>query len=426
VQDRLVDTILATAGPAAMLSSEPSTLRCPVAKVPAYAQLAPVERVDVAPSDLPASFRFTSGSTGVPRGTLVSRQQFDEGWSAFSAAMGLSPADSFAAWLPIWRESFCWGIVEQCDVRVVRSGLFLTRPDLWLRCFGELGCTATGSPTYGYHHVLRNVDPESLPDCRFDGWRIAGVFGDPVRAGDLDRFVRAFGPLGFRRRAFCPGYGLTQAAVMVTVTHPDEDAPMWEEGAADSLAAQAKASGDRMIGSGRPVVPGTVSVRLPDGDKAPEGALGEIWLGPEVVAEGVEGTRDDNGCYATGDVGAFRNGVLFVFGRLADSFQILGKRVLSEEAEAAVSEVLPDTDFLVVLPSRAAGAGITVIIESDAQWPADRLEQARQTIRERFRQTEVDLLVVPVGGIPKTATGKPRRKEAWASYVRPAPASEPR
>ena len=84
---------------------------------------------------------------------------------------------------------------------------------------------------------------------------------------------------------------------------------------------------------------------------------------------------------------------------------------------ADTRDPLPEARSLVVLPSRASGAGITVVVEAGQPWPPEVTDRARQTVSELFERTEVDLLVVPSGAIPRTENGKPRRREASARYV---------
>jgi acyl-CoA synthetase (AMP-forming)/AMP-acid ligase II len=184
------------------------------------------------------------------------------------------------------------------------------------------------------------------------------------------------------------------------------------------------APGDRMIGVGRPTEGVRLAIRLRNGEVAPEGVLGEILIGGDAPADGYEGGEDFGEWVATGDVGCVKDGELFLFGRLTDSFKIRGKVVTAPTAENALLRALPDADALVVLPSRLAGAGITVLVESATPWSPERVEHARLTVSGLFENTEVDVLVVPTGGIPRTAAGKPRRRQVWAQYVSDATEGE--
>jgi acyl-CoA synthetase (AMP-forming)/AMP-acid ligase II len=426
--DAQVATILRAARPDSVLivgSADP-VARWPSVRVPVYGQLSPPPRAQLTTSGAPALIQFTSGTAGPSKCVRIGRRKLDLGIASSAAWMGVSRADRLATPLPAsMAGAVIWPVAEQIDTMLMTPRQFVDRPDRWLRCFGELGCTYSIAASVAYHHVATTVPPETLTGCRFDDWRVAVSFGEPVRTGDIDRFVAAFGPLGFRRRAFCPGYGITEAPMFVAATRPDEDVVELAE--RDDRPRDSPANlmdevvhgspADRIVSVGRPLDGVRVSIRLPDGSEAPEGVLGEVWVGGNTLAEGYEPDDDFGEWHATGDAGCLRDGALFVFGRLVDSFNLRGTLILAEQAERIVQEELPDAGAVVVVPNRVNGAGITVVVESAAPWPPERTAEARRAVSGRFHQTEVDLLVVAPGGIPRTPIGKPKRPECWSRYV---------
>jgi acyl-CoA synthetase (AMP-forming)/AMP-acid ligase II len=431
--DLRVAGVLETARPHRVMNTDGSDTFAgwPATTVPAYVDLSPVGQVRITASDAPAIVQFSSGSTGAPKGVRMSRARLDGGLTSFKEWMGITGADRWATWLPFW---LLWNlnrpVATQCDTVCMTPLQFSQRPDRWLRCMGELGCTVTSAASFGYHHVVQKVRPETLAGCRLDGWRIAGIFGEPLRAADLDEFVAAFGSLGFRRRAFCPIYGMTEASRMIAATRPEEeptaradDGGRARPGDGSVLAevAHQAAGGDRLVAVGRPTDGVRLAIRLADGGIAPEGALGEVLLGGDAPADGYDGGDDFGEWVATGDVGCIRDGELFLFGRLTDNFVIRGKVITAPLAEQAITRCLPHAAAVVVVPNRATGPGITVVVAPGAPWSHEQTDQARAAVCDLFRQTEVDLLVVAPGDIPRSASGKPRRQEVWARYVSRTP-----
>jgi acyl-CoA synthetase (AMP-forming)/AMP-acid ligase II len=152
-----------------------------------------------------------------------------------------------------------------------------------------------------------------------------------------------------------------------------------------------------------------------------DGEPGEIWVAGPGLADGYEGDDPAEAFTGewlrTGDVGALRGGELYVFGRLTDSFRVGGVRVFAERAEQEMQGLLGEGVSFVVVPSRAGGAGPTVVVESPRPWEPARVAHARAAVAGQFDGAQVDLVFVPRGGIPRTTSGKPRRRECWQRYV---------
>jgi len=431
--------MLADAGPVMVLTAEGTAdefLGWPAATITVPEEPAGARRPVPSPAaaDTPALIQVSSGSTGVRRAVRVSRAAVDANFTAINRWLPLGPGDRAASWLPLHHDMGLLGqarvIANQCDLMLMSSMQFLQRPETWLRCYGEHGATIATAPAFGYVHLARKLGGSSPAGCDLSGWRIAIVGAEPLRADDLDLFVDAFAPLGFRRRAFCPAYGLAEATLAVTGTGPEQEPAVLPEGWVPAGAGARRGEGarvdhrmvaaNRMVGSGR--APDGVEVSVRDGAGAPlaDDHLGEVWVGGTSLADGYEpasGEGFGQGWFRTGDVGCLRDGELFVFGRLRDSFQIRGEMILAEAAEPSIRTAFPAARSLVAVPSRSRGAGLTVVAELSAPLDADEAERSRAAISRIFRGTEVDLVLVGRGAIPRTSSGKPMRRECWRRYV---------
>jgi acyl-CoA synthetase (AMP-forming)/AMP-acid ligase II len=408
---------LETARPAAVLRSAGAGALdgWPAVEVPSYHSLPAAEPKAPVDSQAPIAIQFTTGTTGAPKGVRIGRPAMSASLRAFMEVLPMSRDERGAMWLPLsYLGVMLPSPAYQTDLLLLTPLQFYEDPARWLRCFGTMGCTLGSAPTFGYSHIRNRVDPESVADCRFDGWRAAVIAAEPPRTGDLDAFIDAFGPLGFRREAFCPAYGLSEAALSVTqapvgrgpVVHPGQQGP------------------SAIVGSGV-LVPGCrVAIRLADGTDAPEGVTGEIVVGGETLADGYEPGEDFGEWVATGDAGCMYDGELFVVGRVADSFQYLGERYFAPDAEAKIQARTRGALAVAVVPSRAAGVGITVVVESTEEWPPPRADEEAEAVSALFDGIEVDLLVVAPGGIPRTPGGKPQRRECFERYVSSGVAAE--
>lgn len=383
-----------------------------------------------APSDGPAVVddpapvalvQFSSGSTGAPKGIRLDRDALASNVEAIRTWLGMGDGDCTATWLPLHHDMGLIGtmitpVVTQTDLQLMTPLQFIRSPETWLRCFGERGATLTAAPAFAYDYVARKVDPVRLPGLDLGSWRVAIIGAEPLRQGTIDAFVDAFGSLGFSRSAFCPAYGLAEATLVVTAT-PVDEAPVVHRTSSDRPAVVA----DGSLSSGRPLDGFGVSVRDPDGNDVPDGTPGEIWVLEGSIAEGYEagdgGAAFVDGELRTGDAGCMLDGELFVLGRIADSVKVRGEWLLAEEAERRVVAVVPDLRSVVVVPARRGEVGLTVVIEGASRWTSDRHEDVTTELRRTFAPLPVELLRVDRGAVPRTTSGKPRRRECWQRFV---------
>ena len=378
------------------------------AQVPRFDELTTLAPGRVSQSAAPTLIQFTSGSTGPAKLVRTSRRALNAALHSAQQMSELTPQDTTVIWTPWWFLPMMFSTASlQADIFMMTPAQFLADPATWLRCIGKLGCTTTAAPSFGYQYTLNNVSREDVADCRFDHCRRAFINAEPLRARDIDGFVDRFGPLGFRREAFCPAYGLSESTL--TASHaPIGRGPVLRPG---------DVGPDALVGVGRAVPGCERRVLLEDGRDAPEGEVGEIHIGGDNVADGYEPGPDFDEWVPTGDAGSIQDGELFVLGRIDDSFSCLGERFLVPEAEARIHARIVDAMAVAVVPARADGAGITVVVESASAWPDERAGQMAKTVSGLFRGVEVDLLVVVPGGIPRTAGGKPLRRECFSRYV---------
>jgi acyl-CoA synthetase (AMP-forming)/AMP-acid ligase II len=387
--------------------------------------------VDVTPdgrSSLPALIQFSSGSTGRPKGIVISRRALLANVHAIATWLRMGEGDATASWLPLYHDMGLIGttitpVLTQTDLMLMTPLQFLRRPAEWLRCFGQRGATLTAAPAFGYAYAARKADLGDLAGCDFSAWRVAILGAEPIRRSVVDQFAAQFEPLGFERRSFCPAYGLAEATLVVAATPIDAEAVTRQEaeghdGPPDELPGRGE-----LVGSGRALEGFQLKIVDEHGAPVAEGTPGELWVGGDSLASGYEPPDDGafaGGWFRTGDVGVSINGELFVYGRLSDRFKLRGEAVLAEDAEFAIQQSLELEALPVVVPSLRDGAGLTVVVEGQAAWPEDAIGSARDVIAGLFDGADIDLVFVGRGTVPRTTSGKPRRRECWELHVKAA------
>jgi fatty-acyl-CoA synthase len=200
-------------------------------RVPSLGEVAVVERlvargaeappIHLAPGD-PALIQYTSGSTGEPKGVLLSHANIMANISAIARGITIGPDDVGVSWLPLyhdmgligsWLAALCFGI----PIVILSPLAFLSRPARWLWALHAHRGTLSAAPNFAFELCVRKVADEEIRGLDLSAWRAAFNGAEPVSPETIERFTRRFAPYGFRPEAMCPVYGLAEAAAALTV-----------------------------------------------------------------------------------------------------------------------------------------------------------------------------------------------------------------
>lgn len=168
-----------------------------------------------------AFLQYTSGSTGSPKGVMLSHANLLANCSYIYQAFGHSDSSKGVIWLPPYHDmGLIGGILQPVyggfPVVLMSPIAFLQRPLRWLEAITRYGATTSGGPNFAYDLCIRKITPEVLETLDLKTWDLAFNGAEPVRHGTLDRFSKVFEPAGFRRQAFYSCYGLAEATLLVT------------------------------------------------------------------------------------------------------------------------------------------------------------------------------------------------------------------
>ncbi len=391
--------------------------------------------VHPAPADL-ALVQFSSGSTVDPKPVALTHRNLMAQVEALTALVQPTPSDVLVSWLPLYHDMGLVGCLLGAmsypgPLVLIPPEHFLARPALWLRAMARHRGTVSGAPHFAYAYAAGRVADADLAGLDLSSWRIALDGAEPVTADGLRCFAERFSRVGFDPGALMPSYGLSEAALAVTVA-PAGRPPRVQRVDAVALAARGEvAPGHREVVSvGAPVPGAEVEIRGEDGAPLPERHLGRIFVrSPSVMA----GYLDDpaataralrDGWLDTGDLGFEVGGELFVHGRAKDLVIVRGSNHAPEEFEACLEGIAG------LRPGRAVALGwlpegegeeLLVLAERARDGPAraDReVEEAvRRAILERTGVRAGAVRLLAPGTLPRTSSGKMRRGEALRRFA---------
>jgi fatty-acyl-CoA synthase len=399
-------------------------------------------------SDL-ALLQYTSGSTGDPKGVMLTHANLLANIRAIGEAVQLTSDDVGVSWLPLYHDMGLIGawltlLHFGTPLHVMSPLAFLTRPERWLRAIHQHRGTITAAPNFAYELCVRKIADKDIDGLDLSSLRAALNGAEPVNPETLERFEQRFAKYGFRREAQLPVYGLAEASLAVTFP-PLNRGPRVDYVERETFTAQGRAvptpahsNPIAFVSSGTAVPNHEVCIVDESGNEVPDRTEGFLWfrglsatsgyfnnpVATETLFPAGQATTSESSWVNTGDRAYRAEGEVFVTGRVKDIIIKGGRNLYPHEVE----ELAGRADgirkgCIVAFGLKDQGSGterLVVVAESRESDPARRSAIAAAITNEISQglglpPDRVELLLP--GSIPKTSSGKLRREETKQLYL---------
>ncbi|BAZ45335.1 beta-ketoacyl synthase [Chondrocystis sp. NIES-4102] len=401
-------------------------------------------------SDNLAFLQYTSGSTGVPKGVMVSHGNLMANSYSIQNTFQNRWQRPGVSWLPPYHDMGLIGSIIQpiysgMGMYLMAPVTFLQRPYRWLEAISRYRGVTNGGPNFAYDLCVERITPEQKATLDLSCWELAFSGAEPVRAKTMARFSEYFQSCGFRAEAFYPCYGMAESTLMITGSDrfappviAEFDGKELEQNRA--IAPTSEENKITLVSSGHNVPGQRIIIANPDTlHSCPEGEVGEIWVKSPSVAQGywrrpeltkasfdaVLADTQEAGWLRTGDLGFMQAAELYVTGRLKDLIIIHGRNYYPQDIELTVDNSHPairagNVAAFAVEVSGKEQLVVTAEIERTylRNLNSEEVIKAIKTAIALGHDLQTHAIVLlKTGSTPKTSSGKIRRHACKAGYL---------
>lgn len=400
-------------------------------------------------SETIAFLQYTSGSTGAPKGVMVSHGNLIHNQRMIKKAYNHTENTIYLSWLPLFHDMGLIGNVIQTvylgtTCVTMAPAAFLQKPYRWLKAISDYKANTTGGPNFCYDLCVKTITPEQLQTIDLSSWTVAYSGAEPVRSSTLASFAKIFKERGFNENNFYPCYGLAEATLFVTGllrNSPPVIVGVDSKALAENNIIETESDNENrqeFVSCGHVWLEQEIVISDPERfEERPENLVGEIMLSGPSVAKGYWNRKEESDYtfkaylkdgrgpfLRTGDLGFLRQGELFITGRLKDLIIIRGRNHYPQDIEFTVEECHEAC-------RQAGGAAfsidaggeerLVIVQEVERQYRNKNLDEVLAAIRRNISENhELQVyaieLIMP-GSILKTSSGKIQRRANKAAFL---------
>ena len=391
------------------------------------------------PDDL-AFIQFSSGSTGEPKGIMLTHRNLMVNMDAIRIGLELHYPDNIGNWMPLFHDMGLIGyhltpmysIAFQYHIDTID---FIMNPGLWLNLMSRYNICVTGCTNFGLSLVLRYMNRKKpVSDWNFSSMKAMLNGAEPISVSVMHDFVATLVPYGFRPEAMMPVYGMAEATLAISFSplmKPSEvrafDANLLDRENRTREVDPADPSARILSEVG--VALNDIDIRIVDEQDRllGQGCAGHIQLKGPGITSGYYNNPEDTASgfcgpwLRTGDIGFFFDGRLYISGRYKDIIFKNGKNYFANDLEdmaCRLTEINYGKVCFGGITSRETSQDKVVAFVAglaEARAP-ETFRLLRGLLRSNLGITVDEMVLIKSNEIPKTSSGKLQRFRLMQRY----------
>lgn len=395
---------------------------------------------DLNPDDL-AFIQFSSGSTGDPKGIMLSHSNLVVNMNAICIGLDSFSKDNIGNWMPLFHDMGLIGfhltpiysITSQYHIETMD---FIMNPGIWLNLMSQQKIAISGCTNFGLALVLRYFTRKKPAfDWDFSAMKTLLNGAEPISISVMQDFLRILEPFGFRPDAMMPVYGMAEATLAISFTplmKPTEisafDADLLDRKNQVQPVDPAEPSARLLSEVGIPL--SDVEVRIVDESDHPleTSAVGHIQVRGPAVTKGyyknnvATASAFSGDWFRTGDIGFFYKDRLYISGRYKDIIFKNGRNYFANDLEtmaATIAEIPYGKVCFGGITGKESGQDkvIAFVAGLPEETAGETFRSLRALLRSNLGITVDELVMIKSNEIPKTSSGKIQRYKLMQRYI---------
>lgn len=392
-----------------------------------------------------AFLQYTSGSTGHPKGVMVTHLNLLDNFELLRQAFHHRPGSQKFSWLPPYHDmGLVGGILEPLYANIPATLMstidFIINPIKWLSYMSEYRCTSTGAPNFAYDLCVKHAKNIDISTLDLSSIEVIVNGAEPINPSSVRQFYDTFKPAGLREGTIVPCFGLAEATVIVSSKQflkPEKtitiDKTLFRSG---KIVLSNHLDSRTLMSSGVPLMPLKI-VNEQTHQECGDMQIGEVWITGGSVTKGyynkIKETKqafenrisnDSNNYLNTGDLGFIYENELFICGRKKDLIIIQGSNIYPQDVERAVESCHPairkgcTAVFSVEINQQEQ---LVIVAEIGRAYEKSEFQPIFEAIRKAAREEAsvipYSILLIKASQSLKTTSGKIRRKATKEAYL---------